>query len=564
MIAGTFFEVLRHYREWKNESTDIEHKGNRAQEAIAAGLFGQFMTICTCFGIAQGCILATVTYTTTFMNNSIGSYCVGIFFGTFTLFSFCAADSVVTVIGALKTFQFSFGFLLGDEILLWISCHVHQNTPADTVHIPSAVLAYIGSLLAGIGFSLMCTSEAVYYQQVAKKYSEVRGLSSEQVNDTFGGVFTMIYVPLEMLLKQAASLLIYIALRTSNTDDDDDDDNSASSGSVISNGSSWDDTVVVDDGGSDGRRMLTATIVGVKVWMDVFTMYVIFLACSFFAATRIKPVPDADEEVDENASLNSTIWRRIRERTLETPRMIVENNVLFYLMPINITFGVCGGFLYTYFYSETVSKYLGDSVVGFASAIGSGFCAVSVLPLNVVTMLVGKGPVILYASVCFASIAVLYLTVSPRHLGSWGGIFAIGALMGCGRAVWENTNKAIYADLFPTTEISSAYANMYMSTGCTTFLCLFVFPSLPVNTMCAFILMPALLMWPGYKNAVKASRLTGRYQYQTVPVSDEKGVSPNTSLLTSSSSSNSSSSVIRNAMFEDEDEDGAYGSVISL
>jgi hypothetical protein len=64
--------------------------------------------------------------------------------------------------------------------------------------------------------------------------------------------------------------------------------------------------------------------------------------------------------------------------------------VLLYLMPINIGFGVVGGFLYTYFYGETVSVYRGDSAVGFVSAMASAFCSISVLPLTAVTILVGK------------------------------------------------------------------------------------------------------------------------------------------------------------------------------
>jgi hypothetical protein len=71
------------------------------------------------------------------------------------------------------------------------------------------VLAYSGSILAGVGFSLLCTSQSVFYQQTSSMYASKRNLSTEAVNDTFGGVFTMIYVPLEMIMKQVR--LIYLA-----------------------------------------------------------------------------------------------------------------------------------------------------------------------------------------------------------------------------------------------------------------------------------------------------------------------------------------------------------------
>ena len=45
-----------------------------------------------------------------------------------------------------------------------------------------------------------------------------------------------------------------------------------------------------------------------------------------------------------------------------------------FLMPISITFGICAGFLYTYYYDQTVAKYLGESAVGVVSAVRYHTC----------------------------------------------------------------------------------------------------------------------------------------------------------------------------------------------
>eukprot|EP00615_Pteridomonas_danica_P008479 CAMPEP_0114335752 /NCGR_PEP_ID=MMETSP0101-20121206/5259_1 /TAXON_ID=38822 ORGANISM="Pteridomonas danica, Strain PT" /NCGR_SAMPLE_ID=MMETSP0101 /ASSEMBLY_ACC=CAM_ASM_000211 /LENGTH=376 /DNA_ID=CAMNT_0001467465 /DNA_START=635 /DNA_END=1765 /DNA_ORIENTATION=+ len=376
----------------------------------------------------------------------------------------------------------------------------------------------------------------------------------------------MIYVPLEMLLKQAASLLIYLA--TKSNDDDDDDSLLLDDGTISLSG---DDTA--DDVDDTGRRLTSD--VAMKVWMEMFSMFVIFLLISLFTAIRLSPLPDTHEN-SEKSDDDASMCSRVVKKVSETPKMILQNKVFLNLVPINIAFGICGGFLYTYFYSETVSKYLGSSNVGYASAVGSAFCSISILPLNAVTMLVGKGPVVIYASCCFACIAILYLTVPYEDLGTWGGVVAIGALMGCGRAVWENTNRAIYADLFPCSEIPTAYANMYMTTGCTTFLSLFIFPSLNVETMCVLILIPSFLMWPGYKRAISAARKAGVYRtnHTYKPLSTlEKGPS---SLGAGTSSSSSGAQAKGSSfspaapmlstgdLFDEDEEEEAYGALISL
>ena len=57
----------------------------------------------------------------------------------------------------------------------------------------------------------------------------------------------------------------------------------------------------------------------------------------------------------------------------------------------------------------------------------------------------------------------------------------INFAMGVGRAVWENTNKAIFADVFSPADAPSAFAGMYMITGMLTFTSLFVFPNIPLK-----------------------------------------------------------------------------------
>ena len=75
------------------------------------------------------------------------------------------------------------------------------------------------------------------------------------------------------------------------------------------------------------------------------------------------------------------------------------------------------------------------------------------IPLTNLSMSVGRNFVILIGSVSFAIIPVLYLVWTDAQLGNWPTCLFINFAMGVGRAVWENTNKAIFADVFSPAEV---------------------------------------------------------------------------------------------------------------
>ena len=73
MEVGGVSEVVRHWRKCR---------GNPGADGyVAAVLFRSHIYLCVCFGLSQGAVIAIITYATTFMSESAGSYCDGFFFG---------------------------------------------------------------------------------------------------------------------------------------------------------------------------------------------------------------------------------------------------------------------------------------------------------------------------------------------------------------------------------------------------------------------------------------------------------------------------------------------------
>ena len=117
----------------------------------------------------------------------------------------------------------------------------------------------------------------------------------------------------------------------------------------------------------------------------------------------------------------------------------------------SITFGITAGFLYTYYYDQTVATYLGDQAVGIVSAFSPLVSSMLAIPLTNLSMSVGRNLVIFLGCVCvshalimprnpsvylitypspdratytrslsFSLIAVLYLIWDDEQLGNWG------------------------------------------------------------------------------------------------------------------------------------------------
>jgi len=579
---GSVWDVVAHYfihRDGKSHSKlapqvskDQFSSGSAAvaaDEAHAAAVqsFRDFTRLCLCFGLAQGSIITTVTYATTLIGESVGSYCDGCFFGAFTLTSFCLAEALVDAVGGpINAYRAALALFLADVVALAIGHHLHVNAVMAALDGSGSgtsdvarILAYTGSLLGGIGFSLHWNGQSVLYRLAACRYARARRVDVSIVNGTFSGLFAALYVPFEMACKQAASLLL-MALPVLATVSSGDD---AATESTYKDDLPWyrskdrpwtlrsgHDPEIAERHLSDSATadLMNAAKVDAQVWGNFFILFgaILCIAVALIPRTMGVDISDEDafeDEGNEAASLlgdggrNTTSARsnlsiggqRARrqdmdidtdtslcERTLtkitETPRMLWEHPVLMALIPINVSFGVTAGFFFSYFYDKTVAAHRGSAAVGLVAAVGSGIVAVSAVPLSLLADGIGKGPVVVLGSICFGIIGVAYLVVPDQVLGSWSCVFILNALMGVGRAVWENTNKAIYADFFTADESPAAFANMYMVTGLLTFLSLFLFPSLPLPILAVLVVLPAIAMGPGYYRALSNASAGHRFR----------------------------------------------------
>jgi MFS family permease len=76
----------------------------------------------------------------------------------------------------------------------------------------------------------------------------------------------------------------------------------------------------------------------------------------------------------------------------------------------------------------------------------------------------GKGPILILGAMCFFGVVFPFVVQPNASQYSWPVLVAIYSLHGTGRATFEGTLKATFADFFPQ-EREGAFANIILQNG---------------------------------------------------------------------------------------------------
>lgn len=138
----------------------------------------------------------------------------------------------------------------------------------------------------------------------------------------------------------------------------------------------------------------------------------------------------------------------------------------------NLAFGFSAGWLNGYVNANFQEKAFGGSkYVGFDCSITAFVAAVSAKFYTIVGF---RGGWIFLGSCCFFGVAVLSTITWPNGEGpgGWGwGILVFYVVHGLGRGVYESTNKAIFAEMFPGDQSAGAFANCMMQSTLASSIC---------------------------------------------------------------------------------------------
>lgn len=138
------------------------------------------------------------------------------------------------------------------------------------------------------------------------------------------------------------------------------------------------------------------------------------------------------------------------------------------LIPYQFCFGLSAGFVDTYINGVIVKNFIGDGYIGILTAIITLTAAAIASPCAYLceNFVQGRTIVIIIGILCFGSTASFLLFFSEKELASWTVVISFYILQGLGRGIWENTNKALIAEYFSSTESKEvAFASVYFTSG---------------------------------------------------------------------------------------------------
>lgn len=369
----------------------------------AAQTLRNFITMSALFSAVPAAALACLSLATARLG-SVGAWQSGILYLAYTLSAVLGATYVVKRLGSRNAMILGMAFFC-----MYVGAFLIATLWPSTLK----VAALTGAAIGGIGSGLLWTAQGVYFSQASEEYTLKSGQDWAASTSMLAGIFAFILLAEETALDLLSTFLIRV-FRVP-----------------------WD--------------VIFAAYAGIAV-----------LATSFMVYVKEYPIESSTGGASSSSSLASIVYK-----VTAAFRLLVSDSKMKYMIGLNAVFGFAGAFLNSFVSGEVVPVALGDtnsSYVGLLVAIHGGVAAICSLGFGHLSQTVGKGPILVLGALSFAGVAIPFLIQPDLEKWTWGPLIMVYAFQGMGRATFEGTLKAIFADFFPY-EKSGAFANIILQNG---------------------------------------------------------------------------------------------------
>merc|ERR1712129_4417 len=316
-------------------------------------------------------------------------------------------------------------------------------------------------MLSGCGSGILWTARGAFFVDTSALVAACEGKSTEQVTASLSGRFASVLLVLEITLKLSASLLQGTFLQ-------------------------W----------KLSRPLMS---LGTMFFLFASVAAATIVAMGILVTAPIKPQND-------NSATKVSVTQKVTAafRLWSSPE-------IWCLSFTNLTFGFCAGYMNGFVNGAFTfpSPTFGAASLGTLLATTSFVASATAALCGTLSQRTGKGLTISLGAACFAAIPVSVLLFTPSEAnGYWGeSLISLYVLQGMGRAVYESTNKAVFADFFPGEKSAGAFANCMMQNSVAFFASFILQSSLEDKSVLAWIvLFLAALTFPGYLVASRRRR----------------------------------------------------------
>lgn len=332
---------------------------------------------------------------------SVGAWSSGMLYLTYTLSSIMGATYVVKQLGGRNAMILGMSFYVVYVCCFWI---------AVTQPAMKAMAAIGGAFVGGIGSGIIWTAQGSYFTQAAEEHALYLGCEWADCTSSFSGIFAFAYLLEETILHLSSYIMIQYFLME---------------------------------------------------WSTIFAIYAGIAFVSTVGMIWVKNYP-VSGQLSQDEELQ-TPWHK----TTAAFYLLLKDSKMKYMMGINAVFGFSGAFLNSFVSGQVIRIVLHDvesKTEGIFVSWGASIAALASLIFGKLTHDFGKGHVILFGNVMFLGVVLPFVFKPNLESWTWPLLAFVYASQGIGRATFESTTKAVFADFFPY-EKEGAFANIILQNG---------------------------------------------------------------------------------------------------
>jgi hypothetical protein len=435
-----------------------------------------FLLFSTSFSLVHATVDGVLVYATAELGPLLGGVSGGLLYACYAGSSLFLAKNVLHQLKARSAVLFGMVCLL-----------TYVSTFLMALAVPDVkwIVCVIGSITGGIGAGIMWTAQGSYYALNSSLYllalcrgssstvdqgSNINSNSNTESNrstilNKFAAYFAAIYLCSEAACKMLVTGLFLIF--SGGHDDDDDSEGNIGSWQVIA---------------FFAFTLVAWTATGCSFWiLDLSAMklhYETEMRRSSLPKDSSDGVPithlscESDTVYSESCSSSSEeCGAKTPSTDVTTPSTLVASfvkdfsAVLYfirdhqsfrYLLPYQFSFGVCSTFMGFLVYGVILNDNGKEGYIGLLSALSVLFAGGLAIPVATFTNFKSeKGNsmtnvyiVMLAGAAIFITCSIFPLLLSEETIATWPVILPLVCAYGAGRSIWENSNKALIANMF--------------------------------------------------------------------------------------------------------------------
>jgi MFS family permease len=372
-----------------------------------------FVWMSILFSANHGCVVSCLGLASARLG-STGAWQSGILYMTYTASALLGATYIVKQLGARNSLFL--GMLL---YCFYVACFWVATLFSDDNIIGERVAAYTGAAIGGIGAGFLWTAQGAYFGKAAEDHAQKLRQPVETSTSSLAGIFAFFYLAEEVVLRLLSSFLLEFRIAS---------------------------------------------------WGSIFAIYTAITIFSTAAISCIHNYPKSGiEQNDIDTSVNDTTpsASSILYKVSAALQLLIHDRKMKYMIGLNAVFGFTAAFLNSYVNGQVVPVALNDpdsKYIGILSSWISAVAAGMSLVFGRLGSKTGKGPILILGAMCFFGVVFPFVVQPNASQYSWPVLVAIYSLHGTGRATFEGTLKATFADFFPQ-EREGAFANIILQNG---------------------------------------------------------------------------------------------------